>query len=200
MKHRHKGLSFYRRRKKISSTLLREILSWMVGILAALLLAIILVYSFGMRVSVIGVSMENSFSLKNSLYNSQVILVNRIIYKFSSPQKGDVVVFLPGGNQKTHYYVKRVAAVPGDTVFIAEGKLYVNGEVQDEEAYDKIEEAGIAAEGITMGKDEYFVLGDNRNNSEDSRSANIGPVRKEMIAGKAWFHMAAGSNGMGFVK
>ncbi len=197
---RHKGLNFYRRRKAISAAAVREVFSWIVGIAAAFLLALVLVYAVGMRVRVIGVSMENSLDPENSLYNGQQLFVNRIAYKITAPQKGDVVVFLPGGNQKTHYYVKRIVAVPGDTVLIRNGQLYVNGKPQDEERYDKMEDAGIAAEGLTLGREEYFVLGDNRNNSEDSRSANIGPILRDDIAGKAWFHLWAKDDGIGFVK
>ncbi|MBO5292938.1 MAG: signal peptidase I [Lachnospiraceae bacterium] len=191
---RHKGLSFYRRRKKISSNMIKEIASWIFGICIAVLFAFVVVFSVGMKTSVIGVSMEPA------LYNGQKILINRFIYRLSSPKKGDVVVFLPNGNQNAHYYVKRVAAVPGDTVQIKEGRLYINGIVEEEEQFDKMADAGIAENEIRLAEDEYFVLGDNRNNSEDSRSGNIGPIQKDTIAGKAWFHMGAGEQGIGFVE
>lgn len=191
---RSKGLSFYRRRKKISSSMVKEIASWIFGICIAILFAFVVIFSIGMKTSVIGVSMEPA------LYNGQEILMNRFIYKLSSPKKGDVVVFLPNGNQNTHYYVKRVAATPGDTIQIKEGRLYVNGIVEEEERFDKIADAGIAANEIRLADDEYFVLGDNRNNSEDSRSGNIGAIKKETIAGKAWLHMGAGEQGIGFVE
>lgn len=116
------------------------------------------------------------------------ILVNRFIYKVLEPKTGDIIVFLPNGNEKSHYYVKRVIAVPGDTVQIRDGALYLNGEEYEEEIdCETIQEAGLAEEELTIGEDEYFVLGDNRNNSEDSRYANIGNVKKEHIVGKAWF-------------
>jgi signal peptidase I len=106
----------------------------------------------------------------------------------TNPKSGDVIVFLPNGNEKSHYYVKRVVAVPGDTVLIEGGILYVNGEKYEEEIdVDRMDDAGVASEEITLGADEYFVLGDNRNNSEDSRFANIGNIRKDYIIGKAWF-------------
>jgi signal peptidase I len=85
-----------------------------------------------------------------------------------------------------------VIAVPGDTVQIIKGVVYVNGEVFTEEVTtSSIEEPGIAVEPIVLGEDEYFVLGDNRNNSEDSRFANIGNVRKEHIIGKVWFKIVS---------
>ncbi len=143
----------------------------------------------------VGVSMEPK------LYNGQEILLNTFHYKLFSPKRGDVIAFLPNGNQNSHYYVKRVVALPGEKVQIREGRLYIGGVLADEEdRYDKIAEPGIAENEITLGADEYFVLGDNRNNSEDSRSGNIGPVKRDTIAGKAWFHMASKKSGMGFVE
>ena len=137
--------------------------------------------------------------MAETLNGGDEILVNRFIYKFTDPKTNDIIVFLPNGNEKSHYYVKRVIAVPGDTVLIQNGAVYVNGELFEEEIEVAfIEEAGIASEEITLGKDEYFVLGDNRNNSEDSRYANIGNVKKEYIIGKAWFRVSPWS-GFGFL-
>ncbi len=194
MRRRNKGLSFYEKKKRINAHILREIFGMMFGTFAAIFLAVVLVYSAGVKTNIIGVSMEPS------LYNGQKILINRFIYKLISPKKDDVIVFLPGGNQNTYYYVKRVVAVPGQRVQIIDGMLYVDGIPEENEAYDKMEDAGIAENEILLGDDEYFVLGDNRNSSEDSRSGNIGPVGRNTIYGKAWFHMSGGGDGMGFVK
>ena len=189
------GLSFYHKKKKISSTALREIAEWFFLVFTAILIATVLVFSIGMRTSVIGVSMEPG------LYNGQEILINHFLYKIVSPKRGDVIVFLPNGNQNTHYYVKRVVGLPGETVQIKDERLYINGVLAEEdEGYDKIADAGITENEITLGSDEYFVLGDNRNNSEDSRSGNIGPIKRDNIIGKAWFHMASAGDGMGFIK
>ena len=195
MGRRKGGLSFYRKKKKISSTAIREIAEWFFLVFTAVLIATVLVLSIGMRTSVIGVSMEPG------LYNGQEILINHFIYKLVSPKRGDVIVFLPNGNQNTHYYVKRVVGLPGETVQIQNEALYINGVLAEEDgSYDKIADAGIAENEITLGSDEYFVLGDNRNSSEDSRSGNIGPVKRENITGKAWFHMESSGSGMGFIK
>ena len=195
MGRRKGGLSFYRKKKKISSTAIREIAEWFFLVFTAVLIATVLVLSIGMRTSVIGVSMEPG------LYNGQEILINHFIYKLVSPKRGDVIVFLPNGNQNTHYYVKRVVGLPGETVQIQNEALYINGVLAEEDgSYDKIADAGIAENEITLGSDEYFVLGDNRNSSEDSRSGNIGPVKRENITGKAWFHMASSGSVMGFIK
>ena len=189
------GLSFYHKKKKISSTALREIAEWFFLVFTAILIATVLVFSIGMRTSVIGVSMEPG------LYNGQEILINHFLYKIVSPKRGDVIVFLPNGNKNTHYYVKRVVGLHGETVQIKDERLYINGVLAEEdEGYDKMADAGITENEITLGSDEYFVLGDNRNNSEDSRSGNIGPIKRDNIVGKAWFHMASAGDGMGFIK
>lgn len=192
---RRKGLNFNRKRRKIKATVLKEILSWTIGIFAAILLAFVVVYCVGMTTSVIGISM------KPTLENGEKIMVNRFVYKISSPKQGDVIVFVPNGSMNSHYYVKRVVGTPGDTVQIIDGHLYINGELYvDEDKYDEMAQAGIAENEITLGKGEYFVLGDNRNNSEDSRSANIGIINKQNIVGKAWIHLGEGENTIGFVK
>lgn len=191
---RHKGLSFYKRKKKISAGMVHEIFSYIFGIAVAVFSAAVLVFCVGITTRMIGVSMEPS------LYNGQKILINRLAYTLTTPKTGDVVVFLPNGNPNSHYYVKRVVAVPGDRVSIQGGRLYVNGEQVDEPKRDKMADAGIAANEIVLGNGEYFVLGDNRNNSEDSRSANIGPVKSKDIIGKAWFHTASEQGSIGFVK
>ena len=127
-------------------------------------------------------------------------MINRFIYLLSDPKPGDIVVFLPNGNEKSHYYVKRVIGIPGDTVQIKEGEVYVNGELfEDEDEFAPILDAELAAEPVKLEEDEYFVLGDNRNNSEDSRYANIGNVKKEYIIGKAWFIISP-YDSMGFIK
>lgn len=174
--------------------LVREIISWIFWIFASMLVAVVTVYCVGMKISVIGASMEPR------MYNGQSIFLNRLVYKISDPKAGDVVVFLPNGNEKSHYYVKRVAGVPGDTLQIKNGVLYVNGEPQEIYFNDRIAEAGILENELTLEDDEYFVIGDNCNNSEDSRSANIGSIKKEYIIGKAWFKMAAGDSSIGLVK
>ena len=179
------GLNFGRQKRKINVTAVREVFSWMIEILRAIVLAFTFVYFIGLRTSVVGQSMSPT------LVSGDEILVNRFVYKVTDPKRGDIIVFLPNGNEKSHYYVKRVIGVPGDTVLIQNGAVYINGEVYKEEIEAAaIEEAGLASEEITLDSDEYFVLGDNRNNSEDSRYANIGNIKKDYIIGKAWFRVA----------
>ena len=193
-RYRRTGLDFNRRKKDVNFPLLKEIFSWIIEIAIVLMMAFVLVYFIGMRTSVVGQSMSEK------LENGDQILVNRFMYKVIGPKANDVIVFLPNGNEKSHYYVKRVIGVPGDTVQIKNGRIYVNGtEFTEKVDVASIEDAGLAADAVTLGDDEYFVLGDNRNNSEDSRYANIGNIKREYIIGKAWFVISTGDR-FGFIK
>ena len=194
MGRRRAGLNFRRQRKKINLPLVREVLSWIVELVVVIGLAYVLVSFFGIRTNVVGQAMEQT------LENDDDILVNKIAYIISKPKQGDVIVFLPNGNKKSHYYVRRVVAVPGDTVQIKDGALYVNDELYKESTdVASMEDAGIASDAVKLEKDEYFVLGDNRNNSEDSRYANIGNVKRDYIIGKAWFRFS-GLGSFGTIK
>ncbi len=192
---RRKGLTFYQKKKKFNSRVIKDIFEIIAGGIVAVFLAFVIVYSIGMRTSVIGDSM------KPTLYNGQEILMNRIIYRLSTPKRGDVIVFLPNGNQNSHYYVKRVVGLPGEAVQIKDGGVYIDGVyLEESEEFDKMIDAGIAKNEMVLALDEFFVLGDNRNSSEDSRSGNIGAVNKDMIIGKAWFHMAVDDVTMGLIE
>ena len=190
---RKKGLTFYEKEKKINKSTIHEILSTLFYCGVAVLLAFVLVFSVVMKISMVGVSMEPA------LYNGQEVLINRFVYKITSPKRGDVIAFLPNGNQNSHYYLKRIVGLPGEKVQIIDGYVYINGERLPEDEYDKMADYGIAGNEVQLGSDEYFVLGDNRNMSEDSRSGNIGAVKKDTIAGKAWFHLSCDEEGTGFV-
>jgi signal peptidase I len=186
---RAKGLNFYKKKKKLSSSTMREIGRYILLFVMAVLLAYFFVYAVGTKTSNIGSSMEPC------LYNGQEVLINRVVYNMKNPARGDVVVFLPNGNEMNHDYIKRIIGLPGETITIAEGKVFINGEALSEsETFDLMEDGGIAAKGLKLGDNEYFVLGDNRNNSEDSRSGNIGTVSKDYIIGRAWFHLGSGLN------
>ncbi len=191
---RKKGLHFYEKKKKLNKSVLRECATVLFCMAAAVLAAFVIVYCIGIKTSVIGDSMSPT------LTNGQEILINQLVYSVSSPKRGDVIVFLPNGNENAHFYVKRVVGLPGETVQIRGGHIYIDGERYSGREYDKISDAGIAEYPVTLGKNEYFVLGDNVNSSEDSRSANIGVVHSDDIIGKAWFHMKGDFEGMGFIE
>ncbi len=191
---RHNGLSFYQKKRTISNERIVEAASWLFVAVLAVGLAYVSVFAWGMKTSVIGSSMSPS------LTNGQEVLIDRIVYNVFEPKSGDVIVFRPNGNQNAHTYVKRVVGTPGDKILISGGVLYLNGDPQKDLFSDSIEDAGVAEQEITVGEDEFFVMGDNCNSSEDSRNANIGNVRKSTIIGKAWLHMAGGSEGIGVIK
>ena len=116
---RRKGLSFRQKKKKISASIIKEIWNYVFLIAASVLVAFVLVFSIGMKTSMLGVSMEPA------LYNGQEVLVDRFIYRLLSPSVGDTIVFWPNGNQNTHYYIKRIAAKPGDTVSVVGGVVWI---------------------------------------------------------------------------
>ena len=166
---------------------------WAIKIGLVCLLAFVFVWFFGKQVSVVGDSM------KPELQNGDVVMVNRVIYNATPPKRGDVIVFKPKGNANAHYYMKRVIALPGETIEILENNIYINGE-KLEEKYETtaIDDLGMLKGKVTLGEDEYFVLGDDRENSEDSRHADVGNVQRRYIYGKAWFVLKG--HHKGFVK
>ena len=131
------------------------------------------------RTKVDGSSMESTFSDEESL------LVEKVSYHFTDPSRYDIVVFYPEGRDSDEYFVKRIYGLPGETVQIIGKRIYINGEmISDDYAKDGVmDEAGIAAEPVKLAEDEYFVLGDNRTVSKDSRDPTVGPVKKENIDG-----------------
>lgn len=167
-------------------------ISWTLYILLILVATFLIVQFVGQRTTVNGVSMYPTLEDGDSL------IVDKITYKFSDPQRFDIVVF-PFQYQEDTYYIKRVIALPGETVQISEGMIYINGRpLQEEYGWEAIEQSGLAADPITLGEDEYFVLGDNRNNSSDSREPSVGNVSKHSIIGKARMRIWPIS-GFGFV-
>ncbi len=152
-----------------------------------------LVFFFGQRVSNAGDSM------RPTLQNGDIVLMNRLIYNASKPKRGDVIAFKPNGNENAHYSIKRVVGLPGETVQIKEGTIYINNEEQVKDIYTfEIESPGIAEEPIKLGEGEYFVMGDNHTSSDDSRMADVGNVKREDIYGRVWFVASFGDN-FGFV-
>lgn len=155
---------------------------WVFEIAVVCLFAYVAVWYFGQRVSTVGDSMSPV------LRNGDVVLVNRIVYNATTPKRGDIIVFKPKGNENDHYYIKRIVGLPGETVEIIENRVYIDGERLDED-YEttNIDDVGVVDGKLELAGDEYFVLGDNRENSEDSRNADVGNVKREYIYGKAWF-------------
>lgn len=159
----------------------KEIISTILYILAVLLGTYLLITFVGQRTSVSGSSMEPTLS------NNDQLILDKISYRFSEPKRFDIIVF-PFQYKENTFYVKRVIGLPGETVQIdLEGNIYINGEILEEDyGKEKINFPGLAVEPITLGDDEYFVMGDNRNNSSDSRDPSVGNIRRSNIIGKAW--------------
>ncbi|WP_455715637.1 signal peptidase I [Anaerosporobacter sp.] len=126
-------------------------------------------------------------SMLNTLHNEESLLIDKISYVVGDPKRFDIVVFYPYGKDVEEYYVKRVIGLPGETVQIIGQDIYINGEILEENyGKDPIHYSGIAKDPITLAEDEYFLMGDNREISFDSRYEEIGPVHRDYIEGKAF--------------
>lgn len=132
-------------------------------------------------------TMVEGSSMQPTLQNGDHLVIEKVSYLIGEPKRFDIIVF---EHSATADYIKRVIGLPGETVRIEEGKIYIN-EAPIIDAYDDgaLTDSGIAAETIHLGIDEYFVLGDNRDGSEDSRSENVGPVKADKIRGHAWLRV-----------
>ena len=161
--------------------IMKEILSTSIYLLVVLCAAYLIITYVGQRTQVSGSSMETTLSDGDNL------LVDKITYRFSEPKRFDIIVF-PFQYDTDTYYIKRIIGMPGETVQIDyDGNIYINGSLL-EESYGRevIQNPGRAAEPITLGKDEYFVMGDNRNNSSDSRDPSVVNIHRKDIIGRAW--------------
>lgn len=175
---------------------MKEMISTLLYLLVVLCLTWLVIHFVGQRTDVEGASMEVTLSDGDNL------IVDKITYRFKNPKRFDIIVF-PFQYKENTYYIKRIIGLPGETVQIDEkGNIYINGEILAESYGKEVikpENIGIAAEPITLGEDEYFVLGDNRNNSSDSRTEAVGNVHREDIIGRAWLRIWPFSK-FGFLK
>lgn len=165
---------------------MRELLNTAIYLLCVLGAVWLVITFVGQRTEVEGASMENT------LHNGDNLIVDKLSYRFHDPERFDIIVF-PFQFQDNTYYIKRIIGLPGETVQIMDdGSIYINGE-KLEENYGmeviKPETIGRAAEPIELEDDEYFVMGDNRNNSSDSRTDMVGNITRENIIGKAWLRI-----------
>lgn len=165
---------------------LKEMISTILYLAGVLCLTWVIITFVGQRTEVSGDSMEAT------LDDGDNLIVDKITYRFKDPQRFDIIVF-PFRYEETTYYIKRIIGLPGETVQIDEnGVIYINGEVLKENYGKEVISAshlGVAAEPVTLGEDEYFVMGDNRNNSSDSRTQIVGNIHRDEIIGRAWLRI-----------
>ncbi len=171
---------------------LKEVLSTSLYLLIVLILTYLVIRFVGQRTIVIGASMEPTLYGKDENNPDKVydnLIVDKITYRFSDPKRFDIIVFpYKYSNEK---YIKRIIGLPGETIQIdTDGNIYVDGNIL-KEGYGRevIQNPGRAIDPITLGDDEYFVMGDNRNNSYDSRGVNVGNIKRSEIIGRAWLRI-----------
>lgn len=162
-------------------SILRTVASFLICTVIAFLLGILITKFVANHTMVDGSSMEPA------LQNGDNLIVEKISYLTGKPDRFDIIVFKQNENT---CYIKRVVGLPGERIQIQNGKTYVNGKpIYDAFGDGDMDDGGIASKEITLGQDEYFVLGDNRDGSEDSRNEKVGPVKAEQIEGRAWFRI-----------
>nr|WP_031201380.1 signal peptidase I [Eubacterium sp. 14-2] len=174
--------------------MVKETLSFILYIAIVFLVTYLVIHYVGQRTQVSGTSMEYTLSDGDNL------IVDKISYRFHEPERFDIIVF-PFRYKEDTYYIKRIIGLPGETVQIDdEGNIYIDGEVL-EESYGReiILDPGEAASPIELGDGEYFVLGDNRNASSDSRDPSVGKILREDIIGRAWLRLYPFDR-IGFIK
>ena len=159
----------------------RRMIVWLVDIIVVISLAWFVVYGFGTQIRITGQSMTPE------LRSEDVVLMNRLSYDLGSPKRFDVVVFERDDKKPN---VKRVIGLPGETVQIKNGQIYIDDKpLEADKGLDQVSLAGLAENPVVLEEDEYFLLGDNRDSSEDSRFVKIGNVKRRQIRGKVWLRL-----------
>ena len=172
----------------------RKILNWVFQIMVTLIFGVL-----------VGISMFKSVTMQESameptLQVGERFFINRAVYKVSSPKRDDIIVYKTSGSDDAALHIGRVIGLPGETVQISNGNILINGAVYNENKdFPEISNAGLASDGVSLESGEYFILGDNRNNSEDSRYGDIGNINKKYIVGKVWFVISP-KDKFGFLK
>jgi signal peptidase I len=181
-------------KEKLEDEKVRGFMRWVFEIVVTLVLAAMVGIMLFQTVTMQESSMEPTIAVGDRFF------INRVVYKFSSPKRGDLIVFRTNASDDAALHIRRVIGLPGETIQISGGRILIDGEAYKEgKDFPMISNPGLASSSITLESGEYFVLGDNRNNSEDSRYADIGMVKKRYIAGKIWFTCAPFEK-LGFTK
>lgn len=161
----------------------KEVISTALYLIAVVVLTVLFVQFVGQRTHV------NGDSMNATLYDGDNLIVDKISYRFTDPERFDIIVF-PYRYEEDTFYIKRIIGMPGETVEVRDGMIYIDGELlQETYGTEVMQYAGIAGTPVELGEDEYFVLGDNRNNSSDSRDPSVGNIHKDQIVGKAFLRI-----------
>ncbi|MBO5087381.1 MAG: signal peptidase I [Lachnospiraceae bacterium] len=182
---RRRYRSSYDREEFDMKDFMSEVGRWAISILVVVILAYSIV-TFGVQsVTMIGQSMDPA------LTNQDVVLINKQAYTFDEPQRYDIVAFKLKEDTEGYFNIKRIIGLPGEKVQIKNGHIFINGDVVSDLPFDDlIMTEGLAIDEVTLGEDEYFLMGDNCNNSEDSRYVNIGNISLKEISGKVFFRVS----------
>lgn len=176
---------FDRERKPLRKRIWFRALLWILQLAAVIGAAWAIVHFSVEKTEMAGASMEPT------LADGSDIVVNKAAYLLKDPDRFDVIVFKQSGKEHSYYNIKRIVGLPGETILIKDGAIYIDGELLRESVnVESVNIPGLAGEELTLEENEYFVLGDNRNNSEDSRFANIGLIVRDDIIGKAWLTLS----------
>lgn len=171
----------------------KSLTAWILQILIVLGLAALFSFAFCSSVTIQDTSMDPT------LQSGDHALVNKLVYGLGSISRGDLIAYRTSDTENSTVHVKRVIGLPGEKIQIKDGLILINGETyMEDKQFPSIENAGLAADTISLGTNEYFVLGDSRNNSEDSRFADVGNITRSKIIGKVWF-ITVPSSRIGFV-
>lgn len=180
------GAAKGKKKRKGLNKVMKEMISTLLYLLIVLCFTYIVINYVGQRTEVWGASMEST------LNDGDNLIVDKITYRFREPQRFDIIVF-PFRYEENTYYIKRIIGLPGETVQIdLDGTIYIDGEVLEEDYGREVikpENVGIAIEPVVLEEDEYFVMGDNRNNSSDSRTEVVGNIHRDDIIGRAWLRI-----------
>ncbi len=194
-RNRKANMEYYRQKEKESRKLqalreensrpLRQKPMWKSVLETAIYIAVIVALAFFIVKFVVQKTVVEGPSMYPTLESGDHLILEKVSYAFGEPDRFDIIVFRIPGDERT-YYIKRVIALPGETVQIAEGVIYIDGiPLEENYGYEEMAYAGLCANPLTLGEGEYFVIGDNRNNSTDSRYESVGPVTEEQILGHA---------------
>ena len=170
--------------KEVEKSIFKELFGWVLYLLIVVGLTYLILTYVGQRTRVSGHSMETTLS------NGDNLIVDKLSYRFRDPKRFDIIVF-PYKYEENTYYIKRIIGLPGETVQVADGCAYIDGELLESDIYgaEPMDNAGIADTPITLGEEEYFVLGDNRNHSSDSRDPSVGILTRDDLLGRAWIRI-----------